>query len=50
MHQVSTLGEYTIMVMEILDKNLDELMNLNKNKKFSLKTVLMIAEQIVIKF
>ena len=48
MHQVTTLGEYTIMVMEILDKNLDELMNLNQNKKFSLKTVLMIAEQIVI--
>jgi hypothetical protein len=35
------------MVIEILDKNLEELMMLTKEKKFSLKTVLMIADQIV---
>jgi hypothetical protein len=44
---VTPLGEYTIMVLEYLDKNLDELMMLNNNKKFSLKTVLMIGDQIV---
>ena len=37
------------MVVDILDKNLEELLNVMKEKKFSLKTVLMIADQMVIK-
>ncbi len=45
--QVSPLGEYTIMVMELLDKNLEELMMLNSNKRFTIKTVCMVADQIV---
>ncbi len=35
------------MVMDYLYKNLEELMNETIEKKFSLKTVLMIADQIV---
>jgi len=46
-YHVTPLGEYTIMVLEFLDKNLDELMMQTINKKFSLKTVLMVADQIV---
>lgn len=33
--------------MEALDNNLENLLNSQEEKKFSLKTVLMIAEQIV---
>jgi len=36
------------MILEILDKNLEELKQ--QEKIFSLKTVLMIADQIVIKY
>ena len=36
------------MIIDYLNKNLDELMNRTSEKKFSLKTVLMIADQIVI--
>lgn len=35
--------------MEALDKNLENLLSLQEDKKFSLKTVCMIADQIVIK-
>lgn len=38
------------MIMEALDNNLENLLNLQEDKKFSLKTVLMIAEQIVNKY
>ena len=36
--------------MEALGSNLENLLNAQEEKKFSLKTVLMIAEQIVCKF
>jgi hypothetical protein len=45
---VTTIGEYNIMIIEYLNKNLDELMLMTAEKKFSLKTVLMIADQLVI--
>jgi hypothetical protein len=35
------------MIVDYLNKNLEELMNETNDKKFSLKTVLMIADQIV---
>jgi len=35
------------MIMEALDNNLENLLNSQVEKKFSLKTVLMIGEQIV---
>ena len=35
------------MIMEALDNNLENVLNSQEDKKFSLKTVLMIAEQIV---
>ena len=39
------------MIMELLSKNLDELMKSNNPKKLSLKSVLMVADQMVkIKF
>lgn len=38
------------MIIEYLNKNLDELMLKTPEKKFSLKTVLMIADQSVILF
>lgn len=42
------MGEHTIMVLDLLDKNLDELLTSTlQSKKFTLKTVLMIAEQMV---
>jgi len=47
-HHTSTIGDYVVMIIDYLDKNLEELLNIMKEKKFSLKTVLMIADQIVI--
>jgi hypothetical protein len=41
------MGDFTFMVMEILDKNLEDLLNENVEKKFSLKTTLIIADQLV---
>ena len=35
------------MVIDFLDKNLEDLKNICKQKKFSLKTILMIADQLV---
>ena len=44
---MTIIGEYNIMILEYLNKNLDELMLKTTDKKFSLKTVLMIADQLV---
>jgi len=49
-HYTETIGDYVVMVIDYLDKNLEELLKLMKDNKFSLKTVLMIAEQIVISY
>jgi len=43
----TSIGEYTIMVLDCLDKNLEELLSSCTNKKFSLKTVLMLADQML---
>ncbi len=48
LYNISIHDKNTIMVIEILHKNLEELKTENTNNKFSLKTVLMIADQIVI--
>jgi serine/threonine protein kinase len=40
-------GEYNILVMELLGKSLEDLMNAEKSRKFSLKTVCMLALQIL---
>ena len=45
LHHTSNLGGYNIMIIEILGKNLEELLNLCN--KFSIKTVCMVALQIV---
>lgn len=45
-YQQGVEGEYVIMIMEKLGKNLEELFNLC-DRKFSLKTVLMIFDQII---
>ena len=46
-HYYAETGEYNFMIMDILGPSLEDLINLCE-KKFSLKTVLMLAEQMVI--
>ena len=47
MYHYSNLGEDTILVMDLFGPNLEDLMKQTKTKRFSLKTVLMIADQFV---
>lgn len=41
-------GDYNVLVMELLGKSLDELFNENGHQ-FSLKTVCMLADQMVLR-
>ena len=41
-------GDYNVIVMDLLGLNLEDLLN-QCNKKLSLKTILMLADQLVIK-
>ncbi len=47
LHYTSAIGDYIVMIIDYLDKNLEDFLRMMKNKKFTLKTVLMIADQIV---
>jgi casein kinase 1 len=46
MHIITTEGQYNIMLMELLGKSLEDLF-VENGKRLSLKTVLMIGEQMV---
>lgn len=50
MYHFAPLGEYNIMVIELLGQNLEELMMSIPSKKLSLKSVLMIADQLVFSY
>ncbi len=41
------IGEYNILVMQLLGKNLEEILNNKKKRRFSLKTVCMLATQMI---
>lgn len=43
---MTTEGKYNVMLMDLLGKSLEDLF-VDKNKKFSLKTALMVGEQMV---
>lgn len=47
MFNYSVVGEYNAMVMELLGPSLEELFNLC-SRKFTLKTVLMLGDQMVL--
>lgn len=47
LYHTAVIGDYSIMIIDYLNKNLEELMNETQDKKFTLKTVLMIADQLV---
>jgi serine/threonine protein kinase len=42
-------GDYNVLVTDLLGPNLEELMTYNASKKFSLKTVLMIGMQLIVR-
>lgn len=46
MHYYTKTGEFNMMILDLLGPNLEELFS-NCNKQFSLKTVLMAADQMV---
>ena len=43
----SNLGEDSVLVMDLLGSNMEDLIKNNPNKRFSIKSALMAAEQMV---